>query len=69
MTDFPTHPDPSQWDDYVDFESTIGNMPLFVNVGARYEYTELSSFGQQRQLVDLTPTGGNPPTDPTILKC
>lgn len=50
----------------VDFESTIGSMPLFVNVGARYEYTELSSFGQQRQLVDLTPTGGNPPTDPTI---
>ncbi len=50
----------------MDFESTIGSMPLFVNVGARYEYTELSSFGQQRQLVDLTPTGGNPPTDPTI---
>ncbi|WP_028967629.1 TonB-dependent receptor [Sphingomonas phyllosphaerae] len=50
----------------IDLESNIGSMPLFVNVGARYEYTELSSFGQQRQLVDLTPTGGNPPTDPTI---
>ncbi len=49
-----------------DFEADVGAMPLFVNVGARYEYTELSSFGQQRQLVDLTPTGGNPPTDPTI---
>ena len=22
MSDFPSHPDPSQWDDYVDYEST-----------------------------------------------
>lgn len=50
----------------VDFDGEVGGLPWFVNVGGRYEYTELSSFGQQRQLVDLTPTGGNPPTDPTI---
>jgi TonB-dependent receptor len=56
------------WASYadVDFTGNLGSMPWFVNVGARYEYTELTSGGQQRQLVDLTPTAGNPPTDPTI---
>ena len=47
----------------VDFGGDFGNeMSWFVNVGARYEYTELSSFGQQRLLTDLLPVR----TDPTI---
>ena len=56
------------WASYadVDFSGELGSMPWLVNVGARYEYTELTSSGSQRQLVDLTPTQGNPPTDPTI---
>ncbi len=58
------------WASYVDFDfdGTIGSLPWFVNIGARYEYTELQSFGQQRQLTDLTPTAGRPPTDPTIYE-
>ena len=44
----------------VDFEGTLGGVPWFVNVGARYEHTELRSFGQQLQLTDLLPVAGDP---------
>ncbi|WP_033921986.1 TonB-dependent receptor [Sphingomonas sp. 37zxx] len=43
-----------------DFENEIGGMTLFVNIGARYEYTQLSSSGQQLQLTDLLPVTGDP---------
>ncbi len=44
----------------VDFKGAFGgSMEWFVNVGARYEYTELSSSGTQLQLTDLTPVQGD----------
>lgn len=43
----------------VDFEGEIGSMQLFVNIGARYEYTELNSAGEQLQLTDLQPVFGD----------
>ncbi|HTG38971.1 TonB-dependent receptor [Sphingomonas sp.] len=46
----------------VDLESEIAGMPLFVNIGGRYEYTELNSAGQQLQLTDLLPVTGDPTT-------
>lgn len=44
----------------VDFAGDLGGVPWFVNIGARYEHTEVRSFGQQQQLLDLVQN------DPTI---
>ncbi|MEG3088782.1 TonB-dependent receptor [Sphingomonas sp. PB4P5] len=44
----------------VDFAGDLGGVPWFVNIGARYEHTELRSYGQQQQLLDLVQN------DPTI---
>lgn len=44
----------------VDFEGKLGGVPWFVNIGARYEHTEVRSYGQQRQLTDLLPVAGDP---------
>ncbi|MFS0772485.1 TonB-dependent receptor [Sphingomonas sp. 1P08PE] len=42
-----------------DFEGQFGSMAWFLNIGGRYEYTELQSAGQQRQLLDLLPVQGD----------
>lgn len=47
-----------------DFEGTLGDMPWFVNIGARYMHTELSASGRQQQLLDLLPVL----SDPTIYQ-
>ncbi|APX64624.1 TonB-dependent receptor [Sphingomonas sp. gentR] len=46
----------------VDLEGTVAGLPWFINVGGRYEYTELVSAGQQLQLTDLLPVPGDPTT-------
>lgn len=46
-----------------DFKGTLGGVPWFVNLGARYVHTEVSAAGQQLQLLDLLPVAG----DPTIF--
>jgi TonB-dependent receptor len=46
----------------VDLEGEVAGLPWFVNLGARYEYTELQSSGQTLQLVDLIPVEGDPTT-------
>ena len=45
-----------------DLEGEVAGLPWFVNLGARYEYTELVSAGQTLQLTDLTPVRGDPTT-------
>ncbi len=47
----------------MDLDGEVAGLPWFVNVGARYEYTELVSGGQQLQLTDLLRVPG----DPTIF--
>jgi iron complex outermembrane recepter protein len=42
-----------------DFEGELGAMPWFVNVGARYVHTEVTSSGRQLQLTDLLPVPGD----------
>lgn len=46
-----------------DFVGTLGDMPWFVNIGARYMHTELEASGRQQQLLDLLPVL----SDPTIF--
>jgi len=46
----------------VDLEGEVASLPWFINVGARYEYTELVSSGQQLQLTDVLPVPGDPTT-------
>ncbi|WP_162244324.1 TonB-dependent receptor [Sphingomonas sp. Leaf339] len=46
----------------VDLEGEVASLPWFINVGARYEYTELVSAGQSLQLTDLIPVTGDPTT-------
>jgi len=43
-----------------DFKGTLGGVPWFVNIGARYVHTEVSASGQQLQLLDLLPVAGDP---------
>ena len=42
-----------------DFSGTLGGLPWFVNVGARYVHTELTASGQQLDLIDLLPVPGD----------
>lgn len=46
-----------------DFSGTLGDMPWFINIGARYMHTELTAAGRQQQLLDLLPVQN----DPTIF--
>jgi TonB-dependent receptor len=46
----------------LDFEGTIGGLEWFMNLGARYSHTDLTSHSRQRRLVDLLLV----PNDPTI---
>ncbi len=46
----------------VDLEGEVASLPWFINLGARYEYTELVSSGQSLQLTDVTPVRGDPTT-------
>jgi len=46
----------------MDLDGDVAGLPWFINVGARYEYTELQSSGQQLQLTDLLPVQGDPTT-------
>lgn len=43
-----------------DFRGTLGGIPWFINIGARYVHTELSTTGQQLALTDLLPVAGDP---------
>lgn len=43
-----------------DFKGTLGGLPWFVNIGARYVHTELAAAGQQLALTDLLPVAGDP---------
>lgn len=43
-----------------DFKGTLGGVPWFINIGARYVHTELTTSGQQLSLVDLLPVAGDP---------
>lgn len=43
-----------------DFKGTLGGLPWFVNLGARYIHTEIQAFGQQLNLLDLLPVAGDP---------
>lgn len=47
-----------------DFGGSIGSLPWFVNIGARYVFTELNSRGRSQVLTDLLPVAG----DPTIYE-
>lgn len=42
-----------------DLQGTLGGLPWFVNVGARYVHTELDASGQQLNLIDLLPVSGD----------
>lgn len=42
-----------------DFRGTLGGLPWFVNLGARYVHTELTASGQQLDLIDLLPVPGD----------
>jgi len=42
-----------------DFRGTLGGLPWFINVGARYVHTELYASGQQLDLTDLLPVTGD----------
>ncbi|MET0374287.1 MAG: TonB-dependent receptor [Rhizorhabdus sp.] len=44
----------------MDLDGDVAGLPWFINVGARYEYTELVSSGQQLLLTDLLPVPGDP---------
>lgn len=44
----------------MDFKGDIGEMPWFINVGARYVHTELKAAGQQLALTDILPVPGDP---------
>lgn len=46
-----------------DFKGTLGSVPVFANIGARYIFTELFSAGRSQILTDLLPVAG----DPTIF--
>ncbi|MFM9829790.1 MAG: TonB-dependent receptor [Sphingomonas sp.] len=43
-----------------DFRGTLGGLPWFVNIGARYIHTEIQASGQQLSLLDLLPVQGDP---------
>jgi TonB-dependent receptor len=43
----------------VDFRATLGGLPWFINIGARYVHTELTASGQQFDLIDLLPVTGD----------
>lgn len=47
-----------------DFKGTLGSLPWFVNLGARYVHTEVTASGQQLALTDLLSV----PNDPTIYQ-
>lgn len=42
-----------------DLRGTLGGLPWFVNLGARYVHTELTASGQQLDLIDLLPVSGD----------
>ncbi len=42
------------------FKGTLGSLPWFVNLGARYIHTEVQASGQQLALLDLLPVAGDP---------
>ncbi len=42
-----------------DFRATLGGLPWFINIGARYVHTELTASGQQLDLIDLLPVPGD----------
>ena len=44
----------------MDLDGDVAGLPWFINVGARYEYTELVSGGQQLLLTDLQSVPGDP---------
>lgn len=44
----------------VDFKGTLGGLPWFLNIGARYIHTEVQAAGQQLNLLDLLPVAGDP---------